>query len=367
MFENYSWYSKLPDEKLEVYEPHLRLFFETMYERQIIWKRRFIEKRPRPWTDNRIFQESKFTNVYRELDRNSQWQINNILLDDELDLRNLVWKLMVFRFFNNPETFTFDASGKTVQGDLFKSTDLISATQWRNGIPDYDEYDIKIFERFIRGVRAAGQNPYTTAYLINSQATPGKSRDYCYTQVVIPRLHVEIDDIIHAALYSTKPKELIERLKKLPAVADFIAHEFYQDFTYIPRYTGRKFMPFDQNDYTNVGPGASIGIRLIFPNLKTLKEQKKAIYRLRDMADEKLAEIGREKGEPFPYLGWDRKNRKYEVSGIIPPNQDSSVHYYSGITLHQIEMWLCEFQKYWKMQIGMGKQRSKFVPKTKVK
>ena len=103
MFENNAWYDKLPDENLEVYEPHLRLFFESMHERQLIWKRRFIDKKERPWTENKIFQESKFTNVYRELDRNSQWQIKNILLDDKLNLKNLIWKLMVFRFFNNPE------------------------------------------------------------------------------------------------------------------------------------------------------------------------------------------------------------------------------------------------------------------------
>ena len=64
MFENASWHDKLPDENLEVYEPHLRLFFETMYERMLICKRRFIDQRPRPWTDNKIFRESKFTNVY---------------------------------------------------------------------------------------------------------------------------------------------------------------------------------------------------------------------------------------------------------------------------------------------------------------
>ena len=43
MFENYSWHKDLPSEDLEVYEPHLKLFFETMYERQMIWKRRFLE------------------------------------------------------------------------------------------------------------------------------------------------------------------------------------------------------------------------------------------------------------------------------------------------------------------------------------
>ena len=82
MFENYSWHKDLPSEDLEVYEPHLKLFFETMYERQMIWKRRFLENKPMPWTKNKIFQSSKFTNVYRELDRNSQCKLKTFLLVD---------------------------------------------------------------------------------------------------------------------------------------------------------------------------------------------------------------------------------------------------------------------------------------------
>ena len=53
MFEAYSWRDKLPNESLEVYEPYLRLFFETMYERQMIWKRRFIDGKERPWTEDK--------------------------------------------------------------------------------------------------------------------------------------------------------------------------------------------------------------------------------------------------------------------------------------------------------------------------
>lgn len=379
MFEHAAWYDKLPDESLSLFEPHLRLFFETMYERQLIWKRRFIDKKERPWTSNKIFQESKFTNVYRELDRNSQWQIKNILLDDELSLKNLIWKMMVFRFFNNPETFTFEPKGKSVQPSLFgaqtksglkqaqSTSELISAKKWRNGIPDYDEYDEEEFSRFIAGVRSSGQNPYTTAYLINSQATPGMPRDYCYTRVVIPTLHKNMNKLIATVMSAKKPEDIISYLKTLPAVADFIAHEFYQDFTYIPRYTGRRFMMFDQNDFTNVGPGASIGIRLIYPNLKTVREQKRAIYDLRNIADDWLHKIGVEKGESFPYIGWDIEKGEYYtftrdevLTGEMPMHNQ-----YDGITLHQIEMWLCEFQKYWKMIIGEGKQRSKFSPRSK--
>lgn len=379
MFENYAWFQDLPDKNLEVYEPNLKLFFEVMYERQMIWKRRFIEKKERPWTNNKIFQENKFTNVYRELDRNSQWQIKNILLDDTLDLKNLIWKMMVFRFFNNPETFTFESKGKAIQGSLFgdmiksglkqaeSNEELISATKWRNGIPDYDEYDEDEFSRFIAGIRSSGKNPYTTAYLINSQAAPGQPRDYCYTRVVIPTLHKKMDEIIEIVQTAKTPEDIIEYLKTLPAVADFIAHEFYQDFTYIRRYTNREFMKFDQNDFTNVGPGASIGIRLIYPNLKTVREQKQAIYRLRDIADKYLKDIGRKKGEMFPYLSWDKKKGEYFTftsDDLDCGDIDASELIYKGITLHQIEMWLCEFQKYWKMMIGKGKQRSKFVPKS---
>ena len=111
-------------------------------------------------------------------------------------------------------------------------------------------------------------------------------------------------------------------------------------------------MKFTQNDFTNVGPGAMVGIRLIFPSTPSSLQEKR-IYDLRDMAEEqlKLAEI--RKGVKMPYLHWDKENKKYYTSGEC------------NITLHQIEMWLCEFQKYWKMLKGVGKQRSKFTPKGK--
>lgn len=331
MLEAYSWHDKLPDESIEVYEPFLKLFFETMYERQMIWKRRFIDGKERPWTKNVILRDNKFTNVYRELDRSSQFQIRNIMLDDKLNLTNLVWKLMVYRFFNNPETFNNEYSA-----------------QWRNGIPDYDAYNEEDFAQFVANVRASGRNPFTTAYLINSMAAPKESRDYCYTRVTIPALHAAVPKIVAVAKTSKTSEELIKYLLTLPSVADFIAHEFYQDFTYIPKYTNRTLMKWTQNDFTNVGPGAMVGIRLIFPNLKG-KEQKQAIYRLRDMAPEMLKKIAEEKGEPMPFVAWNKETKQYDIQTEC------------NITLHQIEMWLCEFQKYWKMTIGEGKQRSKFV------
>lgn len=338
MFESAAWYDKLPDKKLWIYKPHLDLFFETMYERQKVWARRFLDELPRPWTDNPILRDYKFTNVYRELDRNSQWQIKNIFLDDNLSLKDLVWKILFFRFFNNPETFIYSES----------------VTGWKAGIPRWEEYDEDKWDEVIKGIRNDGKNPFTNAYLINSQCCPGKTRDYCYTRVVIPALHNHINAMINVIDNAKNAEEVIKFWESLPSVATFISHEFFQDFTYIERYTRHTdFFRFNQNDYTNVGPGASIGLRLIFPNLNTLKRQKQGIYWLQKWAKDNLNRIAQEKGEPFDYLYWDKDKKEYYVCDQF------------NITLHQIEMWLCEFQKYWKMTIGEGKQRSSFSPKTK--
>ena len=69
--DNHEYFKHLPDRNLSVSEENLQAFFETMYERQMIWKRRFIDKIQAPWTDDPIFQENKFPNLYRELDRSS--------------------------------------------------------------------------------------------------------------------------------------------------------------------------------------------------------------------------------------------------------------------------------------------------------
>lgn len=351
----YSWADKLPDESLECYKPNLKLFFETMYERQKIWVRRFIEKKPRPWSDNPILANFKFTNVYRELDRSSQFLIHKIMIpmDEEgcSDL-NILWKMMVYRTFNNPETFCFEPS--ELNKDLFGDTEqYIPSSRWRHGIPDFDEYDEDEFYEFICGVRLSGKNPFTNAYFINPISSCSRDKAYCH--IMLPKLHSKIKDIYEVITTCETADEIIRIMNTLPAVSDFISHEYYQDLTYLQRYTQIDFMRFGQNDYTNVGPGASTGIRLIFPNLKTIKEQKDAIYRLKSMAKKELSLISEYRGEEsFPYLYWSKRKKEYYSNPVC------------NITLHQIEMWLCEFQKYWKMTIDEGKQRSKYVPKPKI-
>lgn len=324
-----TWISKMPDPKLEICEENLHEFFRTMFERQEIWYKRFILKKQSPWTKDEILKNNKFTNVYRELDRNSQWEIENVFLKEK-NRKELIWKIMVFRFFNQPDFFDWVSTKKR---------------SFKGKIPSYDEYDIQEFHDLLQGYKDLGNNPFTTAYLTNTAAFPGNSRVWSFANKIIPKVHENIPIINKTLLSAKKPEDIIKLLNSMTSISNFMSHEFYQDFTYAPKYSKIQLMRFDQDDFTNVGPGAATGLRLIFPNIPMKhKSQKALIYDLRDLAVDYLADIG-----DFKYLGYDG-------------------NYYKGepkITLHQIEMWLCEFQKYWKMTIGEGKQRSKFKARSK--
>src|SRR5688500_5458146 len=47
----------------------LEQFFGWINERHMIYLKRFVLKEPKPWTQDKILREYKFTNAFRELDR----------------------------------------------------------------------------------------------------------------------------------------------------------------------------------------------------------------------------------------------------------------------------------------------------------
>lgn len=313
-------------EKAGLDENNLKLFFNMIYDRQMIWKRRFIDNSPAPWTENEIFKKYKFCNLYREHDRSSQWEIRNIIMDNSLSDKNLIWKILVYRTFNNPETFA-------------RALD-----KWPNGIPNYEDYIEDEFAEHINNIRILGLNPFTNAYSISGNIVVGDSIDNAFCHTVVPAIYRSLDTICTIIKNADTPEQIVTLLMTLPGASSFTAHEYYQDFTYISIYTDRTIMRFGQNDFTNLGPGSSQGVRLIFPKLKG-SEQISCYEYLQDIAEEKLEEIGLENGELMPYTEWDKSTRKYKITNDC------------NLSLNQIEGALCEFSKYVRILRGTGRPR----------
>lgn len=331
----HTYYEYLPDRNLEVSEEHMNAFFSTMYERQLIWKRRFIDKAPQPWTSDNIFNENRFTNVYRELDRSSQFIIKKVIIaNKDSSLNNLVWKILVYRLFNNPETFE------------------LASFIWPGGIPDYEDFNEQKdkYSKFIQLIQKMGANPFTNAYFVSSSFAQGASRTEAYTEITLPTLWQNICRIIDSCLLAESPKDITQTLHIIPGVKDFIANELYTDLLYINKFTDRELIPFDSSAHTNVGPGSLLGIRLIYPSVETREQQIAKMYELLSIAQDKLKALENDNLEKMPYVSYDNEKQDWVITETF------------NFDISNIEGWLCEYSKYWKMSIEQGRIQRKFEP-----
>lgn len=313
-----SWQAHLPPETEEVNEMYLDEFFRTMYERQEIWYKRFILKQSRPWTKNETFSKYKFCNVYRELDRTSQWLIKNVIRNDKLTIEEIIFKILVFRVYNKPETF-----------------ELI-------GLPDYKTFDAAKHLKSVREATKSMKVLNDEAYKINTYMSKGAVWE-SYTVNFIPAFHDLVRELVRIITKAKDAVEVVNTIMKVRGIGTFFSHECYIDLCYLNRYRRDDLFRFNENDYTNTGPGAIVGMRWLFPSLKSKKELMNATVVLKDIAPEYLSKFG-----DFKYLYWNLDTKKYYCSGKF------------NLKLHQIEFWLCEYNKYRKMKLKLGKQRSVF-------
>ena len=94
-------------------------------------------------------------------------------------------------------------------------------------------------------------------------------------------------------------------------------------------------IPFKEDDWANVGPGAIEGIRMMFPSTKG----RKAIY-------DRMAQLRDEQEKYFNELGIKFNYYEKFTKGHI--------------SLRVLEHMCCEFQKLWLQKRGLGKQRMIF-------
>src|SRR6267142_1184093 len=89
---------------------HHNQFWWFVNERQHIFYKRFILKKPRPWTKDKTLQTYFFTNVYRQLDRGTLYLTTNIYphIDKNSSDRpdaDALFNTLIYRLFNHIPTW----------------------------------------------------------------------------------------------------------------------------------------------------------------------------------------------------------------------------------------------------------------------
>lgn len=255
-----SFYSKLtPAKPSIVYDSYWR--FAT--ERQDVFFRK-LEKHPRPWTNDPILAQYKFTNAYRASDRVSQFLIKHVIYDGDQTPSEVFFRTILFKLFNKIETW------KMLQNHV---APICQASY------SFQKYDKVLSEALSTGVRI-----YSNAYIMPSgRTTFGHSKKHRNHLLLLERMMEE--ELPITISNASSMNHAFELLLSYPTIGGFLAYQFITDLNY------SKMIDFSEMDFVVPGPGALDGIRKCFIDYGGLNETD-IIRVVTDMQDREFERLG---------------------------------------------------------------------------
>lgn len=307
------------------------IFWAFVCLRQQAWHRRHVLGLPRSeWTADPVIARARFTNVYRALDRGTQYAVGEVLETRAADREVAAAALLIYRLFNRIPTFEAlnPAIGYMVHNDKG------DAAAWATAA--------------LRALRAKGDKLFTGAYQAPSVPNPGGLDAEENLGRAVAEIAAAAPGVARlAASPAGSMDRLYTELLSLPGFGRFMAYQAAVDMTYPVRaWGGAPLAPnADPDAWCQPGPGAERGL-LRVGVVGGRAEKLKAMQRLRATQRAAFASLGldfpfarRLCGTSAPHEGWE------EVELGLP----------------DIEHSLCEFHKYMRISEG-GHVKSVYPP-----
>jgi hypothetical protein len=280
-------------------------FFQTAYERQRIWYRRFVLKQDAPWTDDPVMAKYSFTNVLRELDRGTvfyQREVRDKMAQRGASDGDLLMATILYRMFNRISTWEQSLADPVLAG--------------RFNISEIEER-----------LRSQNGPVFTSAHMVCAyHGMPGADK-IARVCGFLGDIIEDRDDLAKKLQAHRFGKNAFEELTAFDGIGPFNGYEIYSDLL----YCGDRFFSWDENQWANVGPGAHKGLKAIFPNEPPCVHLM-LMVQLRDEQEAAFERLG---------LG--------DFYQLVPGEK--------RLTLRSIEHWSCEFQKH-----NRGTCRTTFEP-----
>ncbi|TRZ53152.1 hypothetical protein D4S03_02315 [bacterium] len=248
-----------PVKTTEVFDTYWRFAVE----RQAIFFKR-LQGSNRPWTDDRILMDYKFTNAYRASDRVSQFLIRHVIYDGEQDPWEIFFRTLLFKTFNKIGTWKL----------LIEELGQIS---WR-------EYDFRVYDRILTRAQQSKKSIYSAAYIMPSG---GRS----FGHAVKHRNHLNLlqkmmEDGLPARIGDAKSMhDVFGLLRGYPMIGDFLAYQYATDINY------STVTNFNEMSFVMPGPGAKDGIKKCFLDFGGLSEVD-LIKLMADRQEDEFARLG---------------------------------------------------------------------------
>lgn len=221
-------------------------YWHWMGERMRVFYARLAGE-PRPWTRDPVLQKFKFCNAYRVLDRLSQLAVSSIYeAGASMEPRDIVLRVLLFRFFNRAETW-----------EVFRSTfGHFGADDFARNVPR--------FKAALDSHLASGGAVFGNAYM--HAPVPGASRKHHgYLDLLAKMVASGVADAIVDA---PSARAVYEVLTSYPMIGRFVGYQLLADLGYSP------VVGFDEDDFTVAGPGAVAGIKKCFESTRGMTPEE---------------------------------------------------------------------------------------------
>lgn len=290
----------------------LNLFWKFIYERQKVWQKRVVDEENPPWTKDKIIQNNRFTNIYRELDPGTQYAIQNIL-EQDASRQDKIFNIMIYRLIGRSETHSF------------------------LGFQKIRDFEPKAFEEKLKKRRdEQGKTIFTGAYMVAGYSQMGSSDKVENISLLFEEISQEYSKEIKRLPAEDTLQEAYNTIRSIPGFGKFLAYQVIVDLLYpVKAYNENSLLPFTPDDWAKAGPGARKGV-------KVLRTESGIRY--------------------LDVMKWLRNNQRSEFQRLnidFPFILDSEGGE-KEISLANIQNCLCEFYKYNKIREDEGRARRRF-------
>lgn len=283
-------------------------FFAWMDKRHEIYLKRYIGE-PKPWTEDVILRDFKFTNVFRELDRGT------------LALRDM--ELEWVRAYQGKNHALIGVGDIENCGELIETAgQLIVFNTWWYRLFNWWEHAIspggcgfvtnyaELYE-YMKGLHVKGARIFTAAHMV--RGVGGRKKVFPYLELCA-RIWEDRAELAVRYAQCTTLQQGFDICREYYLIGDFTAYELVSDFRHniLSHAT-------DILTWANPGNGAIRGLRRL-----GLAPTVASIKKLRDMSGDNL-------------------NREIFAG--------------TTIEMREIEHCLCEFDKYERCRTGLGRPR----------
>lgn len=213
-------------------------------ERMNIFYKRYNGEQP-PYTEDEILRDHKFTNVYRVLDRVSQYLVKEIInKDKEFDDIDLFWRILLFKHFNEIETWEWLEKDLGIITIDIPIDDIVESLNKKINTKGGRIYS----NAFLQTAPFMGSEKFMSSFGLEKGCSKHKAYLTIFYEHFINRGNLE------PLLESKSMEGLFLELRKVPGFADFLSMQYCTDFNW------SRLFDFDPNSFISASVGSVRGI-----------------------------------------------------------------------------------------------------------